>query len=162
MAPATRPRHAPIPKSQRIQARATADEADVIARAASLVNATVSAFVLDAAIQKAASGYAHAPCATRSKAVLGRACLSARATSTSTSSASTPSRRMTPTAKTCRALPHRSRPDPWRGRRGTHRSVCLRTYLVSAEALASAEKPWTRRLTYRFSMLSFFEYIDQR
>ena len=40
-------------KSERLEARATADEAAVIARAAELLNASVSSFVVDAAVEKA-------------------------------------------------------------------------------------------------------------
>ena len=40
-------------KSQRIEARVTEDDARVIARAATLLNASVSSFVVDAALEKA-------------------------------------------------------------------------------------------------------------
>lgn len=40
-------------KSARLEARATEDQAAVIARAAELLNATVSSFVVDAAVEKA-------------------------------------------------------------------------------------------------------------
>lgn len=40
-------------KSERLEARATEDEAAVIARAAELLNATVSSFVVGAAVEKA-------------------------------------------------------------------------------------------------------------
>lgn len=47
-------------KSERIEARATADEAAVIARAAELMNSTVSSFVVDAAVAKAETVVARA------------------------------------------------------------------------------------------------------
>lgn len=47
-------------KSERIEARATADEAAVIARAAELSNSTVSAFVVGAAMAKAETVVARA------------------------------------------------------------------------------------------------------
>ncbi len=40
-------------KSERLEARATEDEAAVIARAAELLNSTVSSFVVGAAVEKA-------------------------------------------------------------------------------------------------------------
>ncbi len=47
-------------KSERIEARATADEAAVIARAAELSNSTVSSFVIGAAVAKAETVVARA------------------------------------------------------------------------------------------------------
>lgn len=47
-------------KSERIEARATADEVAVIARAAELSNSTVSAFVVGAAMAKAETVVARA------------------------------------------------------------------------------------------------------
>ena len=47
-------------KSQRIEARVTEDDARVIARAAALLNASVSSFVVDAALEKAETVVARA------------------------------------------------------------------------------------------------------
>ena len=47
-------------KSQRIEARVTEDDARVIARAATLLNASVSSFVVDAALEKAETVVARA------------------------------------------------------------------------------------------------------
>jgi len=47
-------------KSERLEARATEDEAAVIVRAAELLNATVSSFVVGAAVEKAATIVARA------------------------------------------------------------------------------------------------------
>lgn len=47
-------------KSQRLEARATEDEAAVIARAAELLNATISSFVVEAAVEKAETVVARA------------------------------------------------------------------------------------------------------
>ncbi|MDR1077379.1 MAG: DUF1778 domain-containing protein [Propionibacteriaceae bacterium] len=50
----------PKRKSERIEARATEAEAEVIARAARLLNATVSSFVVGAAVEKAETVVARA------------------------------------------------------------------------------------------------------
>jgi len=42
-----------VKKSQRIEARVTEDDAQVIARAATILNASVSSFVVSAAVEKA-------------------------------------------------------------------------------------------------------------
>lgn len=47
-------------KSERIEARVTVDDATVIARAAKLLNSSVSTFVVDAALEKAATVVARA------------------------------------------------------------------------------------------------------
>ncbi|NCD18868.1 MAG: DUF1778 domain-containing protein [Actinobacteria bacterium] len=47
-------------KSQRIEARVTEDDARVIARAATLLNASVSSFVVEAALEKAETVVARA------------------------------------------------------------------------------------------------------
>lgn len=57
MAPTTRARSA---KSERIEARATVDEAAVIMRAAELTKSTVSSFVVGAAVAKAETVVARA------------------------------------------------------------------------------------------------------
>jgi len=44
-----------MPRSRRIEARATEDDARLIARAAQLLNKTVSAFTVSAAVEKAES-----------------------------------------------------------------------------------------------------------
>lgn len=49
-----------VKKSQRIEARVTEDDAQVIARAATILNASVSAFVVDAAVEKAETVVARA------------------------------------------------------------------------------------------------------
>ena len=49
-----------VKKSQRIEARVTEDDAQVIARAATILNASVSSFVVNAAVEKAETVVARA------------------------------------------------------------------------------------------------------
>lgn len=58
--PVTADRSTAKRKSQRIEARVTEDDARVIARAATLLNASVSSFVVDAALEKAETVVARA------------------------------------------------------------------------------------------------------